>query len=186
MDCSLPYYKLFVYVDTEDEVLIEKYSEVFKKQQDKVEHFLLNKYGFFDAGIDIFCSEENLAYKSKITKVKTGLKCAMYLVIDNNYCIPSGFYMYPRSSTGVNTPLRLANTVGIIDSGYRGELIGCFDNINSLYDYKIDKYQRLLQICSPQLTYPIYPIMVSSLDDLELYNSCNNDRGDKGFGSTGK
>ena len=48
---------------------------------------------------------------------------------------PCGYYLYPRSSTGSKTPLRLSNSIGVIDSGYRGNLIACFDNIDYLLDY---------------------------------------------------
>ena len=43
-------------------------------------------------------------------KINTQVKTAMYY--DS---IPCGFYLYPRSSTGTKTPLRLANSVGVID-----------------------------------------------------------------------
>ena len=40
---------------------------------------------------------------------------------------PTGYYSYPRSSIS-KTPLLLANNVGIIDSGYRGNIKVAFDN----------------------------------------------------------
>lgn len=185
-----PYYKLFVYLDSHDDVLMDKYEANFKAHRDKVNKYLQNERICLDAGIDIFCKDEMVAYKTGVAKVKTGLKCAMYFVNERRDYIPSGFYMYPRSSTGSSTPLRLANSVGIIDSGYRGELMGCFDNIHHLYDYPIEKYQRLLQICSPQLTYPIYPVMVKTIEELDPFTDSNdgeyNERGAGGFGSTGK
>ena len=42
-----------------------------------------------------------------------------------------GYYLYMRSSSPINTPLRMANNVGIIDSGYRGNIRACFDIISS-------------------------------------------------------
>ena len=42
------------------------------------------------------------------------------------------YYLYPRSSVSTKTPLRLANSVGIIDSGYRGNIKAVFD-INQSY-----------------------------------------------------
>lgn len=185
-----PYYKLFVYLESQDDVLIDKYESNFKSQRDKVNRYLQNEHICLDAGIDIFCKDEMVAYKTGVTKVKTALKCSMYFVNEKRDYIPSGFYMYPRSSTGSSTPLRLANSVGIIDSGYRGELMGCFDNVHNLYDYPIEKYQRLLQICSPQLTYPIYPVMVKTIEELDPFTESSdksyNERGAGGFGSTGK
>ena len=38
------------------------------------------------------------------------------------------YYLFPRSSIS-KTPLRLANSIGLIDGGYRGELVGMVDNI---------------------------------------------------------
>jgi dUTP pyrophosphatase len=99
--------------------------------------------------------------------------------------------MFPRSSLS-KTPLRLANSVGIIDSGYRGNLIGAFDVIshsvcepqictneeNRLVacDYVILPFQRLVQICSPGLE-PIFVEWVERVDTTL--------RGEGGFGSTG-
>jgi dUTP pyrophosphatase len=71
----------------------------------------------------------------------------------------------------------LANSVGIIDSGYRGELIGAFRSLSKT-DYTIDKYNRLLQITNAFLT----PIIVRLVDESELSST---ERGSGGFGSTG-
>jgi dUTP pyrophosphatase len=91
---------------------------------------------------------------------------------------PLGFYLYPRSSTGSKTSLRLSNSVGIIDSGYRGELIGVFDSHNN--ETIIGGETRLLQICSGDLT-PFKVKMVYSMNDLHITT-----RGIGGFGSTGQ
>jgi len=90
-----------------------------------------------------------------------------------------GYYLYPRSSTGTKTPLRLANSVGIIDSGYRGHIIAVFDNWKE-ENYYIEPYQRMAQLCPPNLTYPIYVQMVDSEEELGRTR-----RGAGGFGSTG-
>ena len=97
--------------------------------------------------------------------------------------------MYPRSSLS-KTQLRLANSVGIIDSGYRGHLMGMFDvvNIDSSElshnkegDYFGKEYDRYLQICAPGLV-PIIVEIVNSKEDLGE----ETERGDGGFGSTGR
>jgi dUTP pyrophosphatase len=106
----------------------------------------------------------------------------------------SGYYLYPRSSMGAKTPLRLSNSVGIIDAGYRGELGALLDNNdkvkrkaqgmdeNAIFNYyTIEKGDRIVQICSPNLTYPIYPIVVDSESELGV-----SIRGSGGFGSTGR
>jgi len=88
---------------------------------------------------------------------------------------PSAYMLYPRSSLS-KTPLMLANHVGIIDSGYRGFLIGAFRLLGQ--EYTVDKYTRLMQVCLPTL-HPIYVVMVN---ESELTDTT---RGSGGFGSTG-
>ena len=86
---------------------------------------------------------------------------------NNNYSRRyfSGFYVHPRSSLS-KTSLRLANSTGIIDAGYRGNLIGMFD-CNSAEDdnYTLGQFTRLLQICGPSLM-PIYVEVVDSIEYL--------------------
>ncbi len=85
---------------------------------------------------------------------------------------PSAYYLYPRSSIS-KTSFRLANSVGIIDRGYRG-------NIGAYFDCKegnVEEGQRLVQLCSPTLD-PFHVILTDSLTFTE--------RGANGFGSTGK
>ena len=91
--------------------------------------------------------------------------------------------MYPRSSI-YKTYLRLANNTGIIDSGYRGNLMGAFDNISRIgptfqagkWCQQEQAYGRLLQICMPDLS-PFSVEMVTDLDETM--------RGAGGLGSTG-
>ena len=111
--------------------------------------------------------------------VKCSMKRTLYALGGSGKEKSVGYYLYPRSSTGTKTPLRLSNSVGIIDSGYRGNLCGVFDN-NCDSISGVDKYQRLLQICSPTLE----PLFVKVIDDLSFFE--NTDRGDGGFGSTGR
>ena len=96
---------------------------------------------------------------------------------------PVSFYLYPRSSIG-KTPLRMSNSVGIIDSGYRGHIIAAFDAPPEFTckggSYTVDAYQRLVQICPPDLSYPIYVELVDAIEDLG-----QTERGEGGFGSTG-
>ena len=94
--------------------------------------------------------------------------------------IPDGMVglIFPRSSIR-NTELTLSNSVGVIDAGYRGSLIGMFDCLKS--KYYTESYTRLLQICAPNLI-PIYVHIVNNIDEL----GPNTLRGEGGFGSTGK
>jgi len=89
------------------------------------------------------------------------------------------YYLYPRSSTGLNTPLRLSNSVGIIDAGYRGSIKALFDNFSA--DFTVQKQQRLVQVCPPNLT---YPLLVEVVEDVLVLGLTA--RGMGGLGSTGR
>jgi len=104
---------------------------------------------------------------SETFKLDFKVKGAMY---DNNK--PIAYYLYARSSIS-KTGFRLANSVGIIDSGYRGNLAAYFDVIKN---DMVEVHQRLVQICAPDLS-PFKVELVDSLDATE--------RGEGGFGSTG-
>ena len=132
---------------------------------------------YVDAGFDVY-APTNLNCNLSV-KVDFKLKCSAVIVSDFGLgcrTTNTGFYMYPRSSLS-KTPMRLANSVGIIDSGYRGNLIGAFDcNI----EHNILQYDRLVQICAPSLM-PIFVELVESVDDLGV-----SIRGTGGFGSSGR
>ena len=100
------------------------------------------------------------------------IKCSAF--IDGK---PVSYYLYPRSSLS-KTPYRLANSVGIIDSGYRGNIIAALDEqeqeTSGVAFYYLEKHIRLVQICAPDLR----PIIVELVDKEE-------DLGEGGFGSSG-
>jgi len=113
-----------------------------------------------------------------------GVRCCM------RAAAPCGFYLYPRSSIS-KTRMRLANSVGIIDAGYRGDLIAAVDTIGFFgstdiwHVWKetlspIKKYDRYFQVCAPDLS-PFLVHIVETEQDLSPPTS----RGSGGFGSTG-
>ena len=124
-----------------------------------------------DAGLDLYCPGDlEIPGKSTVT-IDLKIQCEGLSDNDNrNIC----YYLYPRSSIS-KTPLRLANSVGIIDAGYRGNIMAVVDNRDK-EQYNIQKGQRLLQICGRYLE-PIELHLVEELSDSE--------RGNDGFGSTG-
>ena len=102
----------------------------------------------------------------------------------------TGFYLYPRSSIS-KTRMRLANSVGIIDAGYRGDIIAAIDTIGVFgstdiwHVWKetlspIKKYDRYFQLCAPDLS-PFLVHIVDAESDLGSPTA----RGSGGFGSTG-
>ena len=85
------------------------------------------------------------------------------------------YYLFPRSSIS-KTPLRLSNSIGLIDGGYRGEIIAAVDNIKE-EDCTVEPGQRLFQLVAMDGS----PIQVEIVDELS-----ETTRGSGGFGSTGK
>lgn len=121
-----------------------------------------------DAAADIYALEDmTLPAHSISNKVRTGLRVAL----------PEGWVMKlaPRSSIGAKTGLRLSNSIGIIDAGYRGEIGILYDNISDS-DYEIKAGDRIAQ-CWVEPVYRFQPSVVEKLDDTE--------RGEGAFGSTG-
>ena len=112
-------------------------------------------------------------------KVNHKIKCSMIKKKAGKPDKIVGYYLYPRSSLGTKSTLRLSNSVGIIDSGYRGNIIAAFDNHGN--DHIIDKGDRVVQICPPDLCHPIKVEIVDSEADL----GDKTVRGGGGFGSTG-
>jgi dUTP pyrophosphatase len=159
---------LKVFVNSSDADVLDTYTNHITAHNSKLE----NDAPYEDSGFDIYIPSSTTFQGNSVTKVNMEIKCAAYI---NN--TPCGFYVYPRSSIS-KTPIRLANQVGIIDAGYRGCLIGAFDNIRK-EDYHVEANTRLLQVCGPSLQ-PINVELVYSEDDLGQTN-----RGAGGFGSTG-
>ena len=92
--------------------------------------------------------------------------------------IPEGFVglVFPRSSIR-NTELTLSNSVGVIDSGYRGELQATFNKSNGLDSIAYKVGERVCQIM-------IIPHPTIEFEEVNELN--NTERGEGGFGSTGK
>jgi dUTP pyrophosphatase len=130
-----------------------------------------------DAGLDLYCPDSVTIAPGETAWIDLGISCEAETdcnVFETVRWKQTAFYIYPRSSLS-KTPLRLANSVGIIDAGYRGNLILALDNIKT-DPYTIQKGQRLAQICAPNLE----SINLCICQDLST-----SDRGAGGFGSTG-
>ena len=174
------FYVLKIYFDPNiiDEEVLNKYKskiQVIQKKIEELKDIETGELNEFDAGFDLFVPQSWVINKKALSnKVDHGICCSM--TFKNK---PTAYYLYPRSSMGFKTPLRLSNSVGIIDSGYRGHIVGLVDNISDS-DYNINKNDRLMQICPPNIMYPIYPEIVSNIHLLGP-----SIRGSAGFGSTG-
>jgi dUTPase len=167
------YLKMFI--DTSDVELKNYYITAVKAHNEK----MINNI-FPDAGFDLFLPSTVSCRPTTANKIDFLVKCSAYISYETGITQNSGFYMYPRSSLS-KTSLRLANSVGIIDSGYRGHLIGVFDCIDNdnTNSQSFKKYDKLVQICSPGLI-PLIIELVNTTDALGE----NTERGEGGFGST--
>lgn len=174
------YMHLRLYADNinNSELYAKYYEAIYNHNVD-----LNNNPLHIDAGVDLFspytefvCTSEN------VNKLDLKIKCSAQIVEkDANGLIHSyntGYYMHPRSSIS-KTPLRLANSTGIVDSGYRGNLIGMLDCTRPMYT--VERFDRLIQICAPGLM-PIFVELVNKVEDL----GADTIRGERGIGSSGR
>jgi dUTP pyrophosphatase len=121
-----------------------------------------------DAGMDLVAT----SIKFDGTQVTYGTGLAME--------IPIGFVglVFPRSSIR-KTDLSLSNSVGVIDSGYRGEIQATFNQKSLSKDGQIlygvgDRIAQIIIIPHPDITF------------IETEELSETDRGEGAFGSTGK
>ena len=120
-----------------------------------------------DAGTDLAISEDTTILPGLDKLIGTGLWVA---IPENTVGL-----IIPRSSTG-KLNIMLANTVGVIDSGYRGELRLFIKNLDSNEAILLKKGQRIAQLVIVPFITPIF----KKVDKLE-----ETERNTKGFGSTG-
>ena len=123
------------------------------------------------AGLDLCAAiDEPVTLKGGATAViPTGIAIALP---SNEY----GAFIFPRSGLAVKHGIGLLNSVGVVDSDYRGEImVGVINQISE--EYVIQPGERVAQmVIMPVSMMPVEE--VSELDDTE--------RGEGGFGSTGK
>ena len=144
------------------ELLIKTLNKTAQKMYENHGHFHKG-----DAGLDLYVLEELEFLPGETHLIKLGISCQP---INGK-----AYYLFPRSSIS-KTPLRMSNSIGLIDGGYRGEIMASCDNIKNV-SYTIKKGQRLFQLVATDSSAISYKIV----DLLE-----NTSRGQGGFGSTGK
>lgn len=129
-----------------------------------------NKQYSTDSGWDLKFTEDYTIQAGETKKIDFGVSISCY---DEEYD-GTAVWLVPRSSI-VKTPLRLANSMGLIDSSYRGTIKAYVDNIKS-ESFSVKKGESLFQLASPSLR-PFTVQVVKELTETE--------RGENGFGSTG-
>lgn len=142
-------------------LLIKPHNEIAREMYADHGHFHDG-----DAGLDLYVLED-IAFEPGETKpIKLGISCEP----DDG----RAYYLFPRSSIS-KTPLRMSNSIGLIDGGYRGEIMAMCDNIKT-ETYTAQKGQRLFQLVATDSS-PIHYELVDELSETT--------RGSGGFGSTG-
>ncbi len=123
------------------------------------------------AGFDLcaFCEMPITIMPQQLVKIQTGIS----IEIPNSNFVA---LIFARSGLGTKNGITLSNSVGVIDSDYRGEIIIGLCN-NSDKPYIINPFDRIAQIV-------LMPVI--NFEFLEVENLNESDRGIGGFGSTGK
>lgn len=123
-----------------------------------------------DAGLDlVYCSDEEIEIGAGESAIlDTGLRAS----------IPIGYVglLYLRSSIG-KKGLMLKNAVGVIDSGYHGNIKAMVYNYNHSASVIVKPYERFCQL----VIQPVAYVSTRVVDELHA-----TDRGEGGFGSTGE
>ena len=120
-----------------------------------------------DACYDIYVATSYIVHPFKTIAMSTGIRVE----------IPEGYegIIRPRSGLSLNTPLRVANSPGTIDSGYRGEVKVLMTNYSDTTQL-IHKGDRIAQFTVK----PVLDFDIEIVDELS-----ETKRGTDGFGSTG-
>lgn len=121
-----------------------------------------------DAGLDLRSNEDVTLAPLERRLVSTGLAVA----------IPDGYagFVQPRSGLALREGLSMANTPGLIDAHYRGELKVCAVNLDAEKPVHIERGERIAQLVIQKVP-TVCLRVVSELDE--------TDRGSGGFGSSG-
>ncbi len=123
-----------------------------------------------DAGIDLMArTDVTLPARGGRALVPTGLAVAL----------PNGYagFVQSRSGLAAKHGVTCLNSPGLIDSGYRGELKVCLINTDPETDFRVVRGDRIAQLVVQA---------VETLNIVEVESLNDSDRGEHGFGSTGR
>ncbi|HEY4348458.1 MAG TPA: dUTP diphosphatase [Gaiellaceae bacterium] len=120
-----------------------------------------------DAGLDLSACERVELAPGERSLVPTGLAVA----------IPDGFagFVQPRSGLATNHGITIVNTPGLVDSGYRGELLVNLLNTDPREPFVVEPGMRIAQL----VVLPVPAVALVEVDELP-----DSERGARGFGSS--
>ena len=148
-------YNLNIVINSTDSNIIEFYNK-------------FNYIHYGDSGIDLYNNDITIE-PLMIDTINFKISCEMIDIDSNEYV---SYYLAPRSSLA-KTSFQLANSIGIIDAGYRGNImakIRCFHNSSDTLEKG-----SYFQIIAPDLK----PIQLNIVTELS-----STDRNNKAYGST--
>ena len=120
----------------------------------------------FDAGMDIYARDTQIVPAKESAVFDTGVHIEL----------PEGTTGFLKSKSGLNVKHGITSEGGVIDVGYTGSIKVKLYN-NSGYDYTVNAGDKISQL----VILPIYIPKLKIVDSLK-----ETDRGNNGFGSTGK
>jgi dUTP pyrophosphatase len=127
-----------------------------------------------NAGVDMYCVSDKTCNIGQVSMLDLGVKAKML----NSSGQPCHFWLAPRSSIWKNGVTQ-ANSMGVIDSSYRGPLMGAV--LPFLFQAAtIQAGTRLFQVLAPDMGH-ISKVVLLPESELDATS-----RGEGGFGSTGK
>lgn len=129
-----------------------------------------------DSGFDLYCDSDYIVTKQS-QFLKFGVLCACAMK-PGSELLNRAYWLMPRSSIS-KTNVFCSNSKGLIDSGYRGNLMGAVRTVGDVESEAVSLHTRLFQVVSGSAKPWSY---VHIVDDLPKPGS---DRGTGGFGSTG-
>ncbi|MCL1923117.1 MAG: dUTP diphosphatase [Propionibacteriaceae bacterium] len=121
-----------------------------------------------DAGADLCLTQDLVLAPFERQLVGTGVRIAL----------PQGFagFIHPRSGLASRQGLSIVNSPGVIDAGYRGEIMVCLINLDSTCDIQLHAGDHIAQLVIQPVTQAVFTVETTLLP---------SDRGEEGFGSTG-
>lgn len=143
-----------------------------------------------DSGLDVYIPREHIIMnQTRSYPIALGIKCKMTEVAPDVPRVQSapaprrGYLLVPRSSIA-KTPLRMSNSIGVVDAGYDGELMAYVDNISLTEKYKVGHGDRLFQIiCGDQVP---FTYCITNDPDFRPTIDLISIRGEAGLGSSGR
>ena len=119
-----------------------------------------------DAGLDLYCREDKMLWQGQSVTFDTGVHIEL----------PKGYFGKIESKSGLNVNHGVVSLGGVIDEGYTGSIVVKLYDLGS-ESYRFHRGEKIAQL----IIQPYLAPELELVDELE-----ETDRGNAGFGSTGR